>query len=219
VNGASRERLVAAAPPELELSEELWGELERRYREPQRHYHNLTHLEDFAAEFASLRAEGAWAHPREVFLALLAHDVIYDPARRDNEALSAVWARERFGSFTVDLSRVVSLIELTARHGAVGAEGLDEDARLFLDADMAVLGSAAERYGRYERAIAAEYRPFVGGEAYRVGRARFLRGVLEATEIYLSRRFRERLEGAARQNLARALAALEGGGAGVNRGA
>ena len=53
------------------------------WREPQRHYHTLQHLEECLDHFDSARTLGE--HAAEVELALWFHDAVYDVQAHDNE--------------------------------------------------------------------------------------------------------------------------------------
>lgn len=178
---------------------------------PGRSYHDVTHLDAVLALFDALEAEDAWDDPASVYVALLYHDAVYVPGRSDNEAQSAALARAdiaRLG-LDVDAERVAWLILLTARHGDLhGADAdaeLDDDARLFLDCDLAVLGGSAEAFARYEAGIRAEFEPLVGEPAYRAGRRAFLERLAASPRLFFSDRFRATHEAAARANLAEAL--------------
>jgi predicted metal-dependent HD superfamily phosphohydrolase len=105
------------------------------------------------------------------------------------------------------MARVRELIELTSRHGSLREADVDREAALFLDCDMAILGAERPRFIVYEQAIRAEY-AHIWDAAFRAGRIRFLRRLLELPSIFLSSTFRERYEVQARQNIAWALAQL-----------
>jgi predicted metal-dependent HD superfamily phosphohydrolase len=168
-----------------------------RYREPQRHYHTLQHLEECFAAFALLRGQAM--RPGEIELALWFHDAVYDPARRDNEALSAGLAADCLRSASADaavIDRVVSMILATRHHEA----GDDGDCAILLDVDLAILGAAPARFAEYERQIRAEY-AHVPDDAYRVGRGQVLAGFLARPRLYLTDLFFERNERQARHNL------------------
>jgi predicted metal-dependent HD superfamily phosphohydrolase len=175
-----------------------------RYREPQRRYHTLLHLEEcFAALDALIDMASA---PGAVELALWYHDAVYDPRRHDNEALSAALAAEclyQAGAGTMLVDRVASMILATRSHDAGG----DPDCAILLDADLAILAAPWPRFAEYDAQIRAEH-AHVPQTDYRAGRARVLRGFLERPRIYASARFAGAREAQARTNLARALAGL-----------
>ncbi|MCD9031194.1 hypothetical protein LDO32_05550 [Luteimonas sp. Y-2-2-4F] len=188
--------------------------LEAAYAVPARAYHSFAHVGEVMRQVAGVAQGPGWAQPREVWLAALYHDAIYEPGARDNEARSAALAREAIARWLpdagIDAGRVAGLIELTARHGQFApadfpADAQGDDARRFLDCDMAILGAAPAAFDAYDRAIAAEYRGRVPGWLYRINRRRFLAALLRRERIYLSDDFHARLDAAARANLRRAL--------------
>ena len=158
------------------------------WAEPQRHYHTTQHLREC---LALLEPELHSAqHPGEVELALWFHDAVYDPKGKDNEARSADWACQALAQAGADeamLQRVRVLIMATCHD----AESVDPDARLLVDIDLAILGAEPARFAEYDAQVRAEYRWEV------------LAGFLARPAIYGTERFRERLEGRARENLRR----------------
>lgn len=184
------------------------------YAQPQRAYHHLGHVAEVLAQLRLVDAGPGWAQPKEVWLAAVYHDAIYVPGRKDNEARSAALAAEHIARWLpagVDADRVSQLILLTARHGRLRPQDLDadaypDDARLFLDCDMAILAADPARFAAYDREIAEEYRGRVPGFLYRRGRRAFFRGLCDAERIYLSDFFHSRCDAAARANLRAALA-------------
>lgn len=202
------DRLRANAPDDLVIADDVGELLARCYGGASRHYHDLTHVVEVAERFAEVAGAVGWRAPREVYVAVLFHDAVYDPARRDNEAASAALARRHWTGGEVDLDRATELIELTAAHGSLTADAVDPDAALFLDCDMAVLGADTGRFADYDAAVAREYRAVVPADAYARGREQFLTAVLAKPRLFLSPYFHDRLDGAARCNLACAVAAL-----------
>ncbi|HKU40067.1 MAG TPA: hypothetical protein VJR89_18030 [Polyangiales bacterium] len=102
-----------------------------------------------------------------------------------------------------EAAAVAALVSST-RHDA-GAAG--QDALLLRDIDLSILGASPDRYARYERDIRSEY-AIVPEDLYRQGRRRVLEHFLERMVIYETPYFYEPLESQARENLARAIAAL-----------
>jgi predicted metal-dependent HD superfamily phosphohydrolase len=201
-SGPSARRL-AALPPAMRVA------LEAAYAQPPRAYHDFGHVLEVLGHYDAVEAGPGWMQPDEVFLAICYHDAIYDAGRRDNEARSAVLAREAIATWLptkgIDANRVALLIEATARHGRLEPDEVDREAALFLDCDMAILGSPAERFDAYDRGIAREYRGRAPAWLFRFNRRRFLKGLLDAPRIFLSGFFHERLDAAARANLRRVL--------------
>jgi predicted metal-dependent HD superfamily phosphohydrolase len=119
------------------------------YSEPHRHYHNLEHLGEMFRVASRLATHSD--DPVAVQLAIWFHDAIYDPRAKDNEARSAAFAAETLGSLGVPVAtieRVASLVNATA-HLAAAEPPADRDTVVLLDADLAILGAAEERYRRY----------------------------------------------------------------------
>lgn len=191
--------------PPLPIPEGMLRSVLAAYATPPRAYHSFGHVQEVLEQFHSVPS---WQHPREVSLAVLFHDAIYVAGKSDNEVRSADLALEAISTFmpreNVDTALVRKLIELTARHGKLKREELDEDTRLFLDCDMAILGAPPARFDAYDAAIAEEYKE-VPKPAYLLNRNRFLKHLLEVDRIYLSELFHSRLDAAARDNLRRAL--------------
>ena len=133
----------------MDVPEGLMRAVISAYATPPRAYHSFAHVQEVLRHLATVPV---WTHPNEVSLAALFHDAIYVAGRKDNEAKSAELARSAIDTFlakaSVDVPRVVALIELTAKHGSVTPP--DADAAHFLDADMAILGSDAATFDRSE---------------------------------------------------------------------
>jgi len=176
---------------------------------PDRHYHNLAHIE---AMLALMRAhENALSDLTSVEVAIWFHDAVYDTRRDDNEEKSAELAAERLaGVLSPDrIDRITRMIRATARH--VVPEGFDDvasrDCALFLDMDLAILGSAPDEFAAYEAAVRREY-GWVPDARWIEGRRKVLQAFLARPTIYASPAFRASHEAAARENLRRSLEGL-----------
>ncbi|MFD0726399.1 HD domain-containing protein [Lysobacter brunescens] len=188
--------------------------LRAAYADPPRAYHHFGHVREVLGHYRAVADGPGWHRPGEVLFAVLYHDAVYVPGRSDNEAASAQLAVEHLSRWppatAIDANRVSELILLTARHGAIDRDALGdgpdaEDARRFLDCDMAILAADPDRFAAYDREIAEEYRA-VPRWLYRIKRRQFFRRLLASERIYLSDHFHGRLEARARVNLAAALA-------------
>jgi predicted metal-dependent HD superfamily phosphohydrolase len=184
-----------AIPPDLERA------LAAAYGEPHRAYHTAAHIAEVLRWFDVVADEVGWDDPLAVYHAILFHDVVYDATRGDNEARSAEFAASHGAG-----PRARELILLTAKHGSLEAVP-DRDTSHFLDADTAILGAPADAFDAYDRAIRVEYK-HVPDDMYRAGRGGFLGKMLARPRIFFSELFHARLDAAARENLARAIARL-----------
>ncbi|MDI9240003.1 hypothetical protein QLQ15_13905 [Lysobacter sp. LF1] len=192
------------SPPDAQISA-----LQEAYASPPRAYHNIAHVQEVLRHYRDAANGPGWRQPVEVALAVLYHDAIYEAGRKDNETRSAEMAVAQIARWMpdagVDVRRVMDLIELTARHGSFSPGDVDEEAALFLDCDMAILGAPPEVFDAYDRGIAAEYRGHVPGWLFKLNRRRFLKALLGRPRIYLSGYFHERYDAQARRNLRRAV--------------
>jgi predicted metal-dependent HD superfamily phosphohydrolase len=179
------------------------------YSAPDRYYHNLEHLTDVLRILGRL-APGV-ADPPALQLAAWFHDAVYDPRAKDNEARSGELAVDLLGPIGVPaaaIERVVRLVRATAHLSTAGPPG-DRDTAALLDADLAILGAAEERYRRYAADIRREY-AHVPEEEYRAGRATVLGRFLARPRIFTHQVLFEEGEGRARANLAAELRELGG---------
>jgi predicted metal-dependent HD superfamily phosphohydrolase len=186
---------------------ETFAKLEAAYSEKHRAYHTTRHIDECLTllnEFRSLAA-----HPEEVECALWFHDAIYEPMSGSNEERSAEWAVEfcqGVGVRKEGAERIRSHIMATSHVGL--AE--DNDGRLVVDIDLAILGSDADRYAEFERDVRKEYK-WVPGMIYRKKRAEILRSFLDRGRIYHWDQAYEKFEAQARINVAQVIHALSGG--------
>ena len=204
---------LAARRAPFALSPALVGELAARYAEPPRAYHHLGHVVEVLGWFDWATARAPWQRPAEVVAAVLFHDAVYLPGAKDNEARSAELARQALAAHRelagLDAERVAALIEATARHGKLSPGDVDDEAARFLDCDLAIVAAPPARYQRYCAEIAEEYAA-LPAEAYRAGRAAFVRGLLARPRLFLSELFHAALDEPARANLGAEAAALAG---------
>ena len=174
-----------------------WGE-------PHRHYHDQRHLQECLARWTTWQDQAE--RPGEVALALWYHDAVYTPKDSDNELRSAAWAVRAMieaGVGTKVCDRVHELIMATCHDGAVQSP----DAALVVDIDLAILGSAEERFEAYDQDVRKEY-AWVPGFLYRRKRRAVLQAFLDRPRIYATDVAHDLLEAAARRNLAAALSRL-----------
>jgi len=180
----------------LGLSAEIWPTIVTAYSEPQRHYHTLEHIAAVVADFLPLR--GAFADADAALLALFFHDIVYDPARSDNEERSAEILRARLEGDTAD--RACAHILATKKH-----EASTPDAALVVDIDMAILAAPWPDYLRYAENVAREYLPVYGPDAYKAGRCEMFLKPAQHRRIFLTEIFAQR-EDAAQRNIRHELA-------------
>ena len=119
-----------------------FDQLAQCYGHPDRHYHNGRHIDTCLQLLAQYQAIAT--HPHELAIALWFHDAVYDPRKRDNERLSAAWARQCLGAQGVarsTIARITALILGTQDHCPQTDDAQLDDAQLMVDIDLAILGS------------------------------------------------------------------------------
>lgn len=182
----------------------LWQDIAVRYKETQRVYHTLSHLQQLFAQFEQVKHE--LNEPHIIALALYYHDVIYEPTCADNELKSAEYAVEALGHYlsTEHCQHIYALIMMTASHQLNELANPEKisDAAYLLDMDLSILGASWPEYERYAQAIRQEYM-HVPLADYRTGRIAVLNGLLAHPKLYLTDYYYERLEKQARNNIKR----------------
>jgi len=179
------------------LIKHLWLEIEEAYSSPVRHYHTLAHLEQIYTLLPTLDAVTEFA--------IFYHDIIYDVFRHDNEEQSALVCKEQLNHLAVPpfiIDKTMQLIRETKAHTASSSQNA-----LFLDADLAILGSREILYLQYIKNVRQEYALFSDME-YLKGRKKVLMHFLEKERIYRSDYFYEHYEKRARENLQKELQQL-----------
>ena len=183
-------------------------ELEAAYGEPHRRYHTRAHIEDCLARLAAV--DGLSDRDRRLLTwAIWWHDAVYHPRRSDNEDASAAMALTQLaalGADPADQAEVARLIRLTAGHETAPEDRLGA---ILISIDLSILAAPADRYDAYARQVREEY-AHVPEAAFRAGRATILRRFLAAPALFPDPGLAAIWEAAARDNLARGIAALEG---------
>lgn len=182
----------------------LGAELLERWTEPHRHYHSTTHL---LAVLEALDTLTGRSTPRPVALAAWFHDAVYNGTSADEED-SAVLAQTRLKNLlpSTEVAEIARLVRLTASHSPTAT---DSAGHLLCDADLAILGAAADHYARYIAGVRRDYAHVSDGD-FSQGRAAVVRQLLTLDPLFRTTRGRELWATQARENLNGELAALLG---------
>ena len=173
-----------------ELIAKLWIEIDKAHTVPTRHYHTLIHLQQIYKALPSTSIVSEFA--------IFYHDIVYDVSRNDNEEKSALLCEKRLNYLGVSTklkNQITQLIRETKTHKASSATNA-----LFLDADLAILGSDWKRYKEYLQNVRKEYLIY-NDDVYNLGRKKVLKQFLKQERIYISEYFYERYEQQARKNI------------------
>lgn len=171
------------------------------YADYTRSYHNLLHigymLENLDRNFKDVYREEAF----QLRLAIVYHDVVYDPKRRDNEFQSALAAREELplvyeGISEETLDEVSRLIMLTKYHLSAGPD--DTLGNIIIDLDLA--GMATSQYDSNTERIRQEF-DFLSDEEWRKSRVKFLKTYLKRDQIFYTEYGQRNWENPARHNM------------------
>ena len=184
---------------------ELFKKIAKEYQTENRKYHKFEHIEKMLAFLQTYEQE--IKDNVGVKLATYFHDIIYDTKAKDNEEQSAQYAQNFLAPFGIPddtTKHILSLIHATIRHEAIAG---DTDSAIFLDGDLAILGSSEEEYDKYAAKIRQEY-AWVPEDQYRLGRKKVLEDFLNRPKIYFTEWAGKELEVRARKNIKRESAKL-----------
>ncbi len=169
---------------------QLWQEIELAHSSENRYYHSMKHLEQLYIELPKFDIVTEFA--------IFYHDVIYDASKSNNEKESAKLCKKRLSHLNVPkkfINETTQLILETKTH-----EPTSPNNALFLDADLAILGSSEKVYQTYIKSIRKEYAIY-DDITYESGRKKVLKHFLEKPNIYQSAYFYDKYEKQAQQNI------------------
>jgi len=181
-----------------------------RYKESHRKYHNLAHIEDCLWKFDLIRH--LLHKPDLVEIALIAHDLVYDPRSKLNEKQSATLITDHMRSrrdiwTQTDIFFVDQLIMATQHNWPYP---LGHDVAYMVDIDLSSLGSSRAEFFEGGRNIRDEYH-FVPIYEFCQARAKFLKDLLTRPSIFQTTVFNRLFELKARENIKEAIGYLEKG--------
>lgn len=182
----------------------IFDTISQAYTAPHRHYHTTKHLEEMLALTAKFELKD-----KPAFLAaLLFHDIVYEAQRYSpdhkglsNEQESALICEQMLragGVHEATIARAKELILMTETHKAPDG---DEEALLFMDIDMAIVGAPERRYHEYACQNAREYLAAFAPDKYYMGRTMFLTHHKDKSPIFKTTHFADR-EKQAHENIA-----------------
>lgn len=184
----------------------VYGDLVRRYSEPLRYYHNLSHTEFCLEEFDFVRDFSS--NPDRVEMAIWYHDAVYDTRSSLNEKKSAQLAAvvARRAMLPEIFVRQVRRLILATSHKTPPK---NLDSQVIVDVDLSILGQPEEIFEEYERQIRNEY-AWVPEIVFNAERSSFLKAFLRRETIYSMGYFQDKYESQARRNILRSINRLAG---------
>lgn len=193
-----------------ELINKWWNTINERYSETHRSYHILDHIAHMLKLCDECKLNNHVEREDLVSLAIFFHDLIYDPHKQDNEEKSTdcylTFAKE-IGQNELDVKIVKKMILATKNHKIDLDDTKNNDLKLFLDMDLAILASNPFDYKHYTQKIREEYNHYPY-EVYCKKRAEVMQSLL-GKRVFLGEYFFERCEKKARTNIKNEISFLE----------
>lgn len=187
---------------DLNLIENEFHFLKQCYGQSHRKYHNLCHIRHLFEELEPVKPGS-----RVIQWAVWYHDIVYRPGSLSNETKSAQAAKlmmQKCGCSDSEVDDVYQMIIATQNHNQSNNKS---DCELFLDADMAILGSNNNEYLKYTQQIRQEF-SHLPSYLFNKGRKKFIQQTLGSASIYSTSYFHRKYEKQARLNLASELLTL-----------
>lgn len=197
--------LVLRHTPNQELADQLWKEIESAYTQEERHFHNLSHIEQILDALQPFQSKAEdWD---TLLFSVFYHDAVYDVVEyvtdNRNEDKSAELAEKALTSIPYPLEKIERCkqhILATKKHRV----STDNDTNLLTDADLSILGQPWRVYDAYRKNIRKEYGIFPD-PIFHAGRLKVLQQFLQMERLYKTEGFYRQYEGAAEKNLSREL--------------
>ncbi|TZF95272.1 hypothetical protein FW781_15390 [Chryseobacterium panacisoli] len=195
------EQLCSPFTEDHQLICDLWNEIETKYSEKGRHYHDLLHLANMFRELEAMRVN--ISDFTAICFSVFYHDIIYDATSKSNEEKSAVKAEKRLAELHLAKDKI-SLISEQILATKLHQKSDYKDTNYLLDADLSVLGKDFKTYSEYTQNIRKEYSIYPDF-LYKPGRKKVLRHFLELESIFKTNYFKDKYEAQARENITKEL--------------
>lgn len=135
----------------------------QRYNEPHRHYHNMEHIVDLLS-----KADKNGFLPDDLGLAIIFHDIIYDPKSLNNEEKSADLFNEIY--YGPNSDKIIEAILDTKKHSPTRGNPISYE---LCSLDLSILKSDPETLIDFENKIFKEYQ-FLDWDFYKTKRLEVL---------------------------------------------
>ncbi|UEQ76404.1 hypothetical protein [Chryseobacterium arthrosphaerae] len=190
-------RLCLPFDKDHERISRLWNEIETKYTEKGRYYHNLLHLDNMFQELEAVKDR--ISRFTLLSFAVFYHDIIYDATSKSNEEKSAVTAEKKLSELGLSREEIkIVSDQILATKSHQKSENMDIN--YLLDADLSVLGKDRKTYLVYTQMIRKEYSIYPDF-LYKLGRKKVLRHFLELENIFKTEYFRNQYENQAKENI------------------
>jgi len=197
-------QLVNEYSDDTELVYNCWNEIESNYTKSNRHYHTLSHLKDLYQHLFDIKDKITnW---NLILFSIYYHDIIYNPAKSNNEEESADLAKQRMtklGISSKEIELCKNQILATKSHSISN----DPDTNYLIDADLSILGRDWETYNTYCENIRKEYSIYPNF-LYKRGRKKVIQHFMNMESIYKTDIFFMTYESQAKDNLEKELKSI-----------
>lgn len=170
----------------VNLDKKIITDIQHYYNEPHRFYHSWNHIIQGFKEFRELEKQNIFKITQDMKIAWLFHDSVYLPfsTGTTNEELS-IKLMEFYNSTKIKLPLELieeskKLIKATEKHNA-----FDEKSAIFLDVDMAYLGSDYNTFLNIRKKVRQEYIMYNDVD-FAKGTIQFYLSMLQKEKIYQS---------------------------------
>lgn len=187
--------------------------IQEYYYRSNRNYHNIDHISNCLHSLHMLKQLHNVDVTIEMKLAIIFHDIVYDPFSKTNEENSV----KVFETFIHEISEenidsnLVKYFILGTKHNKDSREMAKTDKQLgyVLDADLAILGAPKPYYDEYMKGVRLEYIRKMDVKEYDKGRYNFLYSLLQLDSIFYTEEFKQIFEKSAKRNIKYEMALLK----------
>ncbi|BAZ15304.1 hypothetical protein NIES4071_71760 [Calothrix sp. NIES-4071] len=199
-------RLLKSFDIDEKIINQTFLEIVAIYKCQKRYYHNLKHIQEMLQIVENLNSKYRLEQSSLEF-AVWFHDIVYDTQAHDNEEKSANYVRDLLSLLNIPDSTINNICRLilTTKHHKVFED--DIESQIFLDADLSILGSDAQRYREYMLGIRREY-AWVQDNEYNALRSQVLQTFLQRARIFSTSELYNQLELVARNNIKNEITSL-----------
>lgn len=171
------------------------------YSEPQRRYHTLAHIAHCLTQFDQCESLASNADALEI--AVWFHDVIFEPGRHDNEALSVeLYQALSESTHSTEIRQLIHRLIMATLHDGSSLD--DSDASYMVDIDLSSFGLDWDDFLLDSQHLREE-NPHLGDTDYYQNQIKFHSSLLARPRFFLSDYFFQRYEQKARDNVSRYL--------------
>ena len=192
-------QLASKFTNDMNLVNELWIEIHKRYSSKNRYYHNLNHIYNMFQHMYKIEAK--ITELDEFKFSIWYHDIIYKSTSKDNEIQSALTASKILNTLNIDsksIEKIKQMIISSHKHEVILDKNLDN--AYFLDIDLSILGTTNDSYQDYIKSIRKEYKIYPD-LLYNPGRKKVLKKFQQREHIFFTSYFIKNFEKQARLNL------------------